>query len=745
MSKTTARYIILALLMLMLFSLTQLSGLRFDYDFESLFSTDDPELVYYQAYREKFGSDNDYLLLGFAPEGGLFNAAFLDRIDRLTVALSALPEITAITRPTDLQYAVKTPLGMVLVPYLHPDSNSRLKRDSVSLASDAGLMGLLLSHDLSALRLIIRHQPLDLEDGRIMVRKMEQILKQQGFEQYYLAGKAKAQVVFVESIQRDFKLFLGIGTLLIIVVMWWIYRSVPLIIISIAIIGLVLAFTFCGMALFKVPIDIMGALIPMILVIVSMSDIIHFSTRYRDELSRGNDEQESLMRAWQEVGQATLLTSVTTAIGFFTLLTASSAPISQMGLVTGCGVLIAYGLTFTLLPAVITLWSGFIGPVRQKVAPAPTNVTPGLNYIMQHGTKIQLVFGGFALLAAVGLSRLELDAKLIHDLPSPSSIKTSFVFFEEKFGGSKPWELSVMLQDSTASVYDPEVVHELTKLDEYIRSEYGVSSLISPLTPVRLYENALSGNYSLPDKATYTGWGNQWEMIRQKMVPSDMVVQLGSQTRFSGFVPDYGSKVSSQKDQALREFIATQINPEIIAVHLTGTTYLIDRSHEFISFNLMQGLLLAVFTIAVILGVIYRQLHLVLISLLCNLLPLLLIAGVLGWLAVPVSLSNAIIFAVSFGIAVDDTVHFLSKYNQEVSKGLSVREAVASTLKSTGKAIIFSSLILIAGFSLFIFSSFQTTFSIGLLISLTLLFAVAIDLYLLPSLLLLKSKKEQKS
>ncbi|MEQ8712893.1 MAG: MMPL family transporter [Cyclobacteriaceae bacterium] len=743
MSKSTARYIILGLLVIVLFSITQLSALRFDYDFESLFSTDDPELVYYQSYRNKFGNDNDYLLLGFEPASGVFNSDFLTRITQLSEELAALPEVTLVSNPSEIQYPVKTPLSMVLVPYLHPDSDERLQRDSISLASEAGLMGLLISSDLKSIRLIIRHQPLDLEDGGILIKKIERILADQNFEKYYLAGKAKAQVVFVQSIQKDFQLFLGIGALLIMGVMWWIFRSAPLILVSVAVIGLVLAITLSGMALFKIPIDVMGALIPMILVIVSMSDIIHFSTRYQDELSHDQDTVKALTTAWKEVGQATLLTSVTTAIGFFTLLTASSKPISQMGIVTGSGVLIAFAITFTLLPAIITIWPDFIKSARRAKDTSSNSLAPGLAFVQHNGLRIKLTFGLITIAAIIGLARLEIDAKLISDLPEPSSIKTSFLFFEQEFGGSKPWELSIELQDTNSSVYDPAIISELSKLTNYISTTYGVSSLVSPLTPVMLYNKALTSQYEVPNLEAYNKWGGSWTVMRQKLVPESILAQNEQHARLSGFVPDYGSKTSQEKDQALEQFITDNIDSDLIDVRLTGTTYLIDRSHDFISKNLLSGLLIAILTIALILGVVYRKINLVLISLTCNLLPLLFIAGVLGWMNIPLSLSNAIIFAVSFGIAVDDTVHFLSKYNLEVMKGCNPVDAVANTLQSTGKAIIFTSLILVAGFSLFVFSSFQTTFSIGLLISLTLVFAVVIDLYLLPSLLLFKSKSAE--
>ncbi|MEM8894964.1 MAG: MMPL family transporter, partial [Bacteroidota bacterium] len=568
MSKSTARYIILGLLVMLLFSLTQLPALRFDYDFESLFSTDDPELVFYQSYRNEFGNDNDYLMLGFRPNDGVFNSDFLTRINALSTNIKGLKEVTLVADPTELKYPVKTPLSMVLVPYLHPNADERLQKDSISLANEPGLMGLLLSRDLQSIRLIIRHQPLDLEDGGILVKKIEGLIKEHGFGDYFLAGKAKAQIVFVQSIQTDFQLFLGIGAILIIGIMWWIFRSAPLILVSVIIIGLVLAITFCGMALIKIPIDVMGALIPMILVIVSMSDIIHFSSRYKDELAAGNDPEQALNISLKEVGQATLLTSVTTAIGFFTLLTASSKPISQMGAVTGSGVLIAFAVTFSLLPAIITVWPEFIRPARANKS--EKSLAPSLANIQRKQGFIKVGFIGLTFLAFIGLYQLRIDAKLIGDLPDPSSIKSSFVFFEEQFDGSKPWELSIELKDTTQSVYQPEVIEQLDLMTNYLTNEYGVSSLVSPLTPVLLYNKALTGNYTVPDQETYQNWGKRWEVMRQKLVPQAVITYKSYQTRISGFVPDYGSQLSQQKDMALKAFIEDEIESDLLDFRLTG-------------------------------------------------------------------------------------------------------------------------------------------------------------------------------
>jgi uncharacterized protein len=210
----------------------------------------------------------------------------------------------------------------------------------------------------------------------------------------------------------------------------------------------------------------------------------------------------------------------------------------------------------------------------------------------------------------------------------------------------------------------------------------------------------------------------------------------GTVSRMNGTIPDWGNKIVTEKNEAFNVFVRREIDTTLVKPVITGTAHLLDVNMRTLSTSMMEGLLLASAIIAVIMGVLYRSFIMVLIALIPNMFPLLFIGGIMGFMGIDLKITTAIIFTIAFGIAVDDTIHFLSKFKLELNKGKSTLWALRSTYISSGKAIILTTLILSSGFLLLMLSDFQGTFMMGLLVSLSLLFAVAADLLLLPVLIL---------
>jgi predicted RND superfamily exporter protein len=211
--------------------------------------------------------------------------------------------------------------------------------------------------------------------------------------------------------------------------------------------------------------------------------------------------------------------------------------------------------------------------------------------------------------------------------------------------------------------------------------------------------------------------------------------------RITARLGDIGSEISLERTRALRLFIDQQINDDVVKFTVTGTSNLIDKNNVYLARNMFQGLGIAFLVVAVIAGIMFRSLRMVLITLIPNIIPLLMVAGIMGMFGIALKLSTSIIFTIAFGIAVDDTIHFISKFRIELNKGKSILYALKRTYLSTGKAIIITSIILSGGFLTLILSSFGGTFYTGLLVSLTLIFALLIDLTLLPVLILLFYRK----
>ena len=212
-------------------------------------------------------------------------------------------------------------------------------------------------------------------------------------------------------------------------------------------------------------------------------------------------------------------------------------------------------------------------------------------------------------------------------------------------------------------------------------------------------------------------------------------------TRIMGSIGDLGSEIIENKNEQLLSFIESEIDPNIVQVRITGTAHLLDQNMKTLSNSITLGLIIAVIIVSIIMAILYKSLKIVLISIIPNVIPLIMIAGIMGIFGIQFKVTTAIIFTIAFGICVDDTIHFLSKFNLELKKGKSLLYALKRTYLATGKAIVLTSLILCSGFLMLIFSDFSGTFYTGVLITIALFIAVIADLTILP-ILLLGIKKE---
>lgn len=313
--------------------------------------------------------------------------------------------------------------------------------------------------------------------------------------------------------------------------------------------------------------------------------------------------------------------------------------------------------------------------------------------------------------------------------------------------GLRPFELSIEIKDSSSTILSYPVLQEIEKVDHYLVNEYGFRQCFSIVTLLKFANRVEHGGqasyYKLPDANDCDKFINQiktYDNSNQLAMYVDSTEKYG---RLSSTIGDIGMYAIRDKNKKFDDFIAANINTDLVDFRPTGTAHLLDRNMSSLSINLIIGLLISVGIVGLIMGALYQSIRMVLIALLINILPLIMIAAVLGFTGVNLKVSTAIIFTISFGIAVDDTLHFMSRFKLELNKGKSTIYALKRTFLSTGRAIVLTSLILCSGFLLLMVSDFLGTFFVGLLISLSLLFALVADLFLLPCLLMLFYKKKK--
>ena len=742
MSKRIAKIALVGVAILTLVLGYFIKDLRFNYVFEDFFPIDDPELSYYLDYREVFGNDNDYLLIGLDHNSSIYDSTFLMKVASFTDSLDSYHDIEFVLSPTNLRRPVISRGGFFRLPVLHIDDPSRLANDSVFISKNPFWGKNLISDDSESLAVVFEHKPLrskEMTDS--LINFVYDQVEYNQFEDYHIAGKSRAQGVFIEKMKVELLTFLSISIILVILFLAYGYKSWWGVIIPLIVVMLAVIWTTGAMGAMDKPLDILMVLLPTILFVVGMSDVVHIMTKYIEELRLGRNKIEAITTTFKEVGLATFLTSLTTAVGFSTLLTASIRPIREFGVYTAIGVFFAFIAAFTLMPSVLLFvkkpkvslkqvhrssWFKFLSTAFRRTIRSPGFITAGSLVII--------------ILSLVGMSRLEINTFLIEDLPADDPLKMDFIYFDENFGGSRPFEVDINVHDTDRDIFDPEVIKEIDKVDKYLSTTLEAGNIVSPAVMVKVINQAtnggLSSQYKLPD--------NDWSDVR-KNVPRIIRSSNGAKivdedlrrARINAKVGDIGSAISLERTKDFREFLNTEINEELVGFTVTGTSNLIDKNNEYLANNMFQGLGIAFLVVAAIAGIMFRSVRMVLITLIPNVIPLLMVAGIMGFFDIALKLSTSIVFTIAFGIAVDDTIHFISKFKLELDKGKSIIYALKRTYLSTGKAIIITSIILSGGFLTLILSSFGGTFYTGLLVSLTLVFALLIDLTLLPVLIML--------
>lgn len=724
------------------------SQLEFDYDFEKFFPKGDPESDFYFDFRENFGTDNDFLLIALENNEGIFQQEFLLAADSLTNRLRALPCVETVVSPTQfpdhrLAYGmvVKKDLIRINQPETYP-------QDSARVYSLPGIQGAMVSGDGTAMCIQVLHKQFLSKVGcDSLAHSVQGLLDEFEFDGEHAMGRSIGQGVYVEMMAREMILFIGLSMVLIVVFLVIAFRSAWGVWVPLSVVLLSIAWTMGITKLMGNGIDLMMAILPTILFVVGMSDVVHILNRYFEELRSGMQKLPALKVAFREVGMATFLTSATTSIGFLTLLTSTIEPIRNFGVYTAIGVFVAYVLAYTMLPAVLFLSK----PPDVAKQPAfkdfwTRQMRKWLRFTLRFKPAILIGSLGIVALGLWGMSKVYVDNYMVEDLREDHFLKQEFKFMQDKFAGVRPFELALRFDTAKTDPLDAAFLKEVERVDTYLEQTYGVGNLLSVARLLQYAHQAKNnGNleyFYVPETQRSVNQLLRFmEREQEGVAPLSYLIDFEKgYARVRGQVPDAGRKIYEAKNEALHTFLAQEMPDAPFTAKVTGTAHLIDVNNDTLSVNMIKGLGIAFVVIALIVGIMFRSLTMVLISLVPNVLPLLMVAALMGFCGIYLKVSTSIIFTIAFGIAVDDTIHFLSKFRLQLAKGRRWEYALKRTYLSTGKAIVVTTLMLCAGFITLIFSDFLGTFYIGLLISLTLFFAVVSDLFLLPVLIILTKK-----
>jgi len=740
MSASLRRNIIAVFAVLTLASCYFAYHLKFEFSLEQFFPEGDEDLAFFQDFIKDFETDVNFLLVAVENKDGVFEQKFLENFHDLTLKSRSLPFIEETMSLTKVSYPLKTPFAITSTPAIHINQPDRYERDKKRILQDERFVNSLISEDAKSIVLSLKTNPtVSIQDSKILMPALDSLVQQYGFDDYHFLGAANFQKEMSDMQQREITVSTVISAILVSLVMLWIFRKIPGIVISLVSIGTGLLLFFGLLGVTGRPLNAMAALYPVLMIIVGTSDVVHIMSKYIDELKNGADKKSAIRTTVKEIGLATLLTSITTAIGFLALSTSKVTPIKEFGYNAALGVLVAYVTVIFYTIAMLSYYNAeqlikfgkgeaFWGKLMNRV------------YLFTKNNGRKIVVGSFVLilLAVFGISMITTNYSIQSSLPLRTKLTTDFNYFEKNYSGFRPIELAVFTQGNYKAT-DFEVLQEMDKVEQYIKTipEFRATTSLTSIykTINQMYKGNKSEAYEMPKTKSQF---KKYQKVADKIPQNSTKIftsKNNDKARIATNMLDVGADNIKKRTIQLDDWITSNIDSNIIKIKQTGTGLILDKNAEYIRISLLEGLGGAVLLVSILMGLLFRNWRMLIISLVPNMVPLLFAGALLGFLGIELEAGVSIVFAIAFGIAVDDTIHFLSKFKLAMDKGMNIEEALHITFLETGKAICLTTLILFFGFLVLLFSIHPPSVTIGLLISVTLVSALVGDLLLIPPLI----------
>jgi len=558
-----------------------------------------------------------------------------------------------------------------------------------------------------------------------------------------VSGMPYIRTINAQNIIDEIQLFVLGALLITAIIFFFFFRSFRATFITLLVvtIGVTWAFGFIGLLGYEI--TVLTALIPPLIIVIGVPNAVFLINKYQQEIKQHGQQAKALQRVISKIGNATLMTNITTASGFATFVFVKSQLLREFGILASINILSIFVLALLIIPII---YSFMPTPKKKHLNHLERrwmeNVVDWMEKMVREqriGIYITTVI--VIILGIIGLYQIRVSGSLIEDMPKSKAFYKDIKFFEKEFGGIMPLEILVDTKKEKG-VMNLSTLKRMESINETIESFPELSKPVSIVNLVKYSKQAFyKGNpkyYQLPTKQeesyifayTKNSEGNS-NML------NNFVDSTGQYARITTFMKDIGTDKMDVIQERLQEVVSKKFPEERYEVSFTGKALVFIKGTNYLISNLVFSLSLAIILIALFMAWMFRSFRMILISIIPNMLPLLITAGLMGFFDIPIKPSTILVFSIAFGISVDDTIHFLAKYRQELkANNWKIRKSVYAALRETGVSMFYTSIVLFFGFLVFTVSSFGGTIALGGLVSITLLFAMVSNLLLLPSLLL---------
>ncbi|TDR24321.1 efflux RND transporter permease subunit [Flavobacterium cheniae] len=749
-------FLLILILLFTIFMSFQWKNMRFTFTEANLLPDDHEVNIQYNSFLEKFGEEGNLVVLGFKDKNFFTEKnykaweKFVSEIkkDKATELTLSIEDLRVLEKDTIAQ-------KFKLVSFINNDSisDSYLKTKEKEFYNDLPFYeGMLFNKESGAVRFAIY---MDKKIVNTPARKafIEKHLSQEKINAFEketgldlrVSGMPYIRTLNANSIISEIGLFVGAALGITSLLFFFFFRSFRATMISMFVVIIGVMWSFGTLGLLNYEITVLTAIIPPLIIVIGIPNCIFLINKYQQEIKNHGNKAKSLQRVISKVGNATLMTNLTTAAGFGTFIFTDSKLLSEFGIVASLNIVFLFILCLIIIPIV---YSYMPMPKEKHLAHLGKNYMAAFinwieNTIRHHRVAVFSTAIGILVLGIIGIYQITVSGSIIEDMPKKAPFFKDIVFYEKEFDGVMPLEIVIDTKRPKGALKSV----TLKRIEELQETIIEIPELSKPVSVVNLvkyskqaYYNGNPEFYELPTKQEeafiLSYIKNSTQKGNENMLKS-YVDSTGQYARITTFMRDIGTDKMQKIEERLQDKINHIFPKERYEVSLTGKAYVFEKGTHYLIDNLVQSLLFAIVLISLLMAYMFRSFKMIIVSLLPNILPLVMTAGLMGFLGIPIKPSTILVFSIAFGISVDDTIHFLAKYRQELkANDWKIKRSVYATLKEAGISMFYTSVVLFFGFSVFTLSDFGGTVALGGLVATTLLFAMLSNLILLPALLL---------
>ena len=733
---------------------------KLSYEFTKAIPEDNPKFVIYKEFVKKFGVDGTTMVIGFQTDS-FFTTRIFNQVAELQKQIKTIPGVTEVVSVPSAYTIVKDSVASKFTA--RKIFNTTYTSDSALALDRAVLEGLPFYKNLMynpsnhAYIMAISFIPDSINSSarsaiiKNLQSKLDAFVSRTSLA-VHISGLPYIRTILADRIKKEMFWFLMGSLLLSAITLLLFFRSISATLLSLTVVIMGVIWSFGTMVLLGQKITLLTALIPPLIVVIGIPNCIYFLNKYHTSYKETQNKQEAIEQMVGRMGIVTLFCNITAAIGFFVFAFTKSPLLKEFGWVSGLNIMALFLISLLFIPPVLTylkapaskhvkyLDNKFLEKVLVKIE----------RWTFQHTKWVFGITIVLVLVSVLGLMRIKKEAFIVDDLPKKDTLYTDLKWFEKQAGGVMPLEIVIDTKKKNGLVRSIKPLEAIDELHTFLSAQPELGKPLGLLEGIKFAKQAFydgdSNAYTVPTgtemafMAPYLKTDSQKTTNSKGASPTQLLSKFidsaKRETRVSVNMKDIGSAQLPLFLHRIDSATAAIFDTSKYKVEITGSSVTFLEGSNFIIKGLSESIFWAFVLIAICMIFLFRSFPILMCSLLPNIVPLLITAGLMGWVGISLKPSTVLVFSVALGIAIDVTIRFLVNYKQELPRlNNNVHTTLVQTIKHTGISIIYTSLVLVAGFVIFCFSDFGGTKALGWLTSLTLVVSTFTNLILLPALI----------